>query len=70
MVNITKNKHYYPPLTSVPSTLISCKLSRNNNNNEEKKKKEKWIISRMTHLDSNTHILNIIIVLSKINAVM
>jgi len=69
MVHITENKHYYPPLTSVPSTLIICELSHNNNNNNEKKK-EKWIISRMTQLDSTTYILNIKIVLSKINAVM
>ena len=27
MVHITENKHYYPPLTGVPSTLIICKQS-------------------------------------------
>jgi hypothetical protein len=31
---------------------------------------EKWITSRVMHLDSTTHILHIVIVLSMINAVM
>jgi len=41
MVRIIENKHYYPSLTGVPSTLIICKLSWNNNKQKKKEKKKK-----------------------------
>jgi len=45
MVHITENKHYYPPLTGVPSTLIICTLSWNNNNNNEKTERKNGLLS-------------------------